>query len=403
MSASPSETEKPPAPLSYVVGVLIFASLMTNAAQAVLPVVAPEAARDYGVKAALVGYQISLATVGALVALMFLGNLSARWGQCRVIQISVVLQGVFSLLLLVPNLWCLAIASLAMGVGYGSLTPAISGLLQRYTPPARRNLIFSLWQTGVPLGLVLTASVAPTVTLSYGWRVAIVGAAVLLLVAAALIEPLRRQADANRDPSARLARSPLPGIRLVLGNVRLRQMAIAAPCLSAAQFSVSTYTVVALVEGMGFGLVQAGMVLTVSQISAVLFRIACGWIADRLRDALVMLTGLAVLLLLSTLATLPMHAGWPVAAVFFVFAMIAGASNGHPGAYLAEVAHLAPRGEVASTTAGMLVFNNTGKMLGPVLFANVYLVTGSYMLTLGSTAILSVVCLWAFLSGRRAT
>lgn len=397
MTASTGTTEQPPISLAYVVAVLVFASLMTNAAQAVLPVVAPEAARDYGVPAALVGYQISLATFGALIALMFLGNLSARWGACRSIQFALLIQGVFSLLLLVPNLWCLAIASLAMGVGYGALTPAISSLLQRYTPPARRNFIFSLWQTGVPLGFVFAAAAAPIVTVSFDWRAAITGAAVLLFVAYALIEPLRKTADANRDPKRPLARSPLPGIRHVLGHPRLRRMAYAAPCLSAVQTAVATYTVVALVEGMGFGLVQAGMVMTVSQLAAVLFRIGCGWLADRLSDAAVMLAGLSAVLLVSALASLPMHAGWPIVAVYFVFAMIAGAANGHPGAYLAEVAHLAPRGEVASTTAGMLVFNNAGKLLGPVAFANVYLLTGSYMHTIASTAVLALVCIWAFL------
>lgn len=401
MSPAPDDLETPPAHIAYVVVSLIAASLVTNAAHAVLPVVAPEAARAFGVPAALIGYQISLATLGALCALLFLGNLSARWGSCRVIQVALLAQAAFMCLLLAQDLTLLLVASLGMGAGYALLTPAISPLLQRYTPAASRNLIFSYWQTGIPLGLVLAAAAAPIVTVTFGWQGAVLGGAALLLVPAVMVEPLRRQADASRDRRARLARSPVPGIRIVLRDRGLRRMAVAAPCFTAAQFAFSAYTVVTLVEGLGFGLVQAGLVMTGSQLAGALIRPVCGWIADRTRRPIATMTGLAVVMLLATLATAPMAPGWPVAVIVLVFAAIGASTNGHPGVMLAEVAHRAPHGEVASTTAGMLLFTNLGRMLGPIAFANVFLLTGSYTLTIASTAVFAVICILA-LAARRA-
>jgi hypothetical protein len=41
-------------------------------------------------------------------------------------------------------------------------------LLARFTPPDRRNIVFSLKQTGVPLGGILTAAVTPAIAVNFG-------------------------------------------------------------------------------------------------------------------------------------------------------------------------------------------------------------------------------------------
>ena len=53
-----------------------------------------------------------------------------------------------------------ALAAIVLGLGYGPITPASSHVLARTAPAARRNLVFSIKQTGVPAGAALAGAVA---------------------------------------------------------------------------------------------------------------------------------------------------------------------------------------------------------------------------------------------------
>ena len=66
-------------------------------------------------------------------------------------------------------------SALALGLGYGLLTPSASHLLARFAPAERRNLIFSLKQTGVPFGGIGAALITPAIAVTFGWRWALLG------------------------------------------------------------------------------------------------------------------------------------------------------------------------------------------------------------------------------------
>jgi MFS family permease len=53
---------------------------MASMALMILPAVAPAMARDYGVDASLIGYQISVVGAGLLTALLLVGKLSRKLG-----------------------------------------------------------------------------------------------------------------------------------------------------------------------------------------------------------------------------------------------------------------------------------------------------------------------------------
>ena len=59
------------------------------------------------------------------------------------------------------------VGAILLGAGYGPVTPASSHILARSTPPQRLSLVFSLKQTGVPLGGALAGAVVARV----GWGV----------------------------------------------------------------------------------------------------------------------------------------------------------------------------------------------------------------------------------------
>ena len=123
-----------------------------------LPAVAPAVAASYGVSSSVIGYQISLLAAAMLFALAFGGNLSTRWGACRVQQVALALLVCGCAIATGPHVAFFFASAIILGLGYGLLTPSASHLLMRFTPSSRRNLLFSLKQTGVPLGGMLTRS-----------------------------------------------------------------------------------------------------------------------------------------------------------------------------------------------------------------------------------------------------
>ena len=105
----------------------------------VLPAVAPAVARDYGFDPSLIGYQISLVSLGMVVTLTLLGSTTRRYGAARTNQLGHALTATGMLVLLIPYSAFLIIGSLVIGLGYGMITPSASHLLMRYTPPQRRS------------------------------------------------------------------------------------------------------------------------------------------------------------------------------------------------------------------------------------------------------------------------
>lgn len=365
-----------------------------------LPAVAPEVAASYGVPSSVIGYQISLLAAAMLFSLVFGGNLSTRWGASRVHQVGLALLTSGVLIATLPHVAFFFVSAIALGLGYGLLTPSASHLLMRFTPNDRRNLMFSLKQTGVPLGGIAAALIAPAVATAFGWRWSLGVSAALMFGLIVLFEPRRAAWDDDRTPETPIVINPLGGIVAIWRNPALRYMSIAGACLVVPQFAISTFTVVLFVEEMGYTLVAAGVVLTASQVAGVAGRVFWGWLADLTRNCYTVLSILSVVMLAAALLCLALTPAWPMAlacALFFVFGCTASGWN---GAFLAEVARLTPRHEISKVTGGSLFFVNIGKMLGPIAVANAYVLTGSYVIAFALLAVPAAASLACLLGAR---
>lgn len=363
-----------------------------------LPAVAPAVAASFGVASSLIGYQISLLAAAMLFSLVFGGNLSTRWGACRVHQVGLALLVAGCLVATGPHISFFFLSAVGLGLGYGLLTPSASHLLMRFTPPERRNLLFSVKQTGVPLGGIGAALIAPAVATAFGWRWALAVSVAMLSILIVLLQRRRALWDDDRKPDTPLAMNPLGGIVMIWRHRALRYLSISGACLVVPQFAISTFTVVLFVEEMGYTLVTAGLVLTASQVAGVAGRVFWGWLADVTRNCYTVLAALSVVMIATSLLCFALSPEWPLilaCALFFVFGSTASGWN---GAFLAEVARLTPHHEVSKATGGSLFFVNVGKMLGPIAVANAYVLSGSYVTAFGLlavTAAAALICLLA--------
>lgn len=366
-----------------------------------LPAIAPIAAKAYGVPVYMVGYQAIFLALGIIIALIFGGNLSLRWGPTRVNQAGLTLLAAGTAMLSVPSLITAVPAALSIGIGYGALTPSASHILIRFTPTHRRNIVFSLKQSGVPLGGVLTATIMPAITVTAGWQWTLWIDALAALSMAVLMERWRKRWDDDRVPSTPLAASPVRSIAIIWQQYRLRLMAIGGAGIVISQICMQNYTVAMFYEQFSMPLVQAGLILTVAQIGGVCGRLFWGWYADRIRDALLVMLMLTGTLIVTTLSMSALSSDWPQFVVYLLFFVLGVTASGWNGVFLGEVARLAPAGQVSPATGGALFFVNVGSTAAPILFATAYTTLGSYSESFGLLVLPSIAAMACMYQARK--
>jgi len=364
-------------PAVPVVGAMTLVQAFATMAVLTLAAVAPAVGRDLELSPSLIGYQIALVYLGALMTTSLGGPLARRLGSVRCSQAALAVAAAGCLIAAAPGLAFVALGSLAMGWCYGLTNPAASHLMARVATPAWRNLIFSIKQTGVPLGGVLAGTVAAPVTLWLGWHWLLVLVAAMCLLLALAIQPLRRTWDADRVPSIRLVVSPLATIRFVWRRPALRWLACGTSFYAAIQLCMMTYTVTLLVEEGGRSLVAAGLVLSVLQVAGVIARPFWGWAADRIGDGFVVVIFLGGLMLAATVGVAFVSPAWSTAAIYGLFALFGFSAAGWNGVTMAETARLAPA-DVAQATGGINFYAFCGVLCGPAGFALAYRAVGSY-------------------------
>jgi len=379
-----------PLTITLAIQAMVAMALLT------LPSMAPRVAQALAISPAYIGLYIALAYVGAMAASLAAGAAVVRYGAIRVSQACLLLCAAGLALCAVPSLTAMAAGALLVGIGYGPITPASSHLLSRTTPAHRMSLVFSIKQTGVPVGGALAGAIVPSLQLFAGWQQALLAVAAANIVCAIVSQPLRAQFDADRDRSRRLAAGHFAQpVRLVLDHPVLRTLAGCSFVFSIAQLSLTTYLVTYLTDSLAYGLVAAGALLSISQVGAVLGRVAWGYASDRWFGARRMLAMLAALMAVSTLATALLPAHSPATLVMAVLFVYGASAVGWNGVYLAEVARQAPVGMAGVATGGTLAITFFGIVLGPPLFGAVSGLFGSYRAGFTALAVPLCVCAWA--------
>jgi MFS transporter, NNP family, nitrate/nitrite transporter len=185
--------------------------------------------------------------------------------------------------------------------------------------------------------------------------------------------------DKRRDPATSpIAFNPFDTLGLIWRDRRLRYMGFVGSCFSWGQFVVASYTVVACVRTLGMSLVAAGTVLTAVQIGNAGGRVFAGWLADRVGASTPVLRWIAWLMLGSAVTAFWMSSRWPLPLLYALFVSLGIATGAWAGMVMAEIGRRAPADKVGAAMGGALVYVNIGKFIGPIVFANVYLTSGSY-------------------------
>ena len=335
-----------------------------------VPVLAPVGAIDAGVSAGYVGVFVAIVYGASMVSSLASGNLIQKYGPIRVSQLCLIscAAGLACTVGAAPAL--LVAGALLLGAGYGQVTPASSHILSQSTPPHMMSLIFSLKQTGVPLGGALAGAVVPSLVLLWGWRVAALVVSIACLATAMLTQLIRNSFDAERVSATRIGfAGAIDPLRFTIAHPVIRRLAFCSFFFAAIQVCLITYLVTYLTRDLGYSLLHAGLMLSVAQGGGVVARVAWGAISDFTGRPLWVLGYIACAMALCAVATALFTSGWPAIAIAVVCAAFGATAIGWNGVYLAEVAKESPQGKVGLATGGALFFTYFGVLIGPALFA----------------------------------
>ena len=352
---------------------------LTAMALAVPSVLAPVAAADFGAAPTAVGQWVGFSYMVAMFAGLASGTLVGRHGPVRVLQVAVLGVALGLAVGAGAHVALLLLCGALLGTAHGLVNPASSAILAVAAPKRMRSMIFSIKQTGVPVGGALAGMLVPVLLLWTSWQTAVLVLALGAAVFLAVLAPFRRVYDGDRKPDQRLhIRGFAAPVAEVWANRPILELALVSGVYSAVQISFIAYLVSYLKIELAYSLLAAGLVFSASQIAGALGRVLWGAVADHVFEPRAVLAALGLVMALCAVVVALFTAGWPPVAVLAVCLLYGATAVGWNGVFLAEVARLSPEGRVAIVTGGTQFFTFAGVLIGPPVFGAIVSATGSY-------------------------
>lgn len=364
--------------LLRALGAMFMQQTFVSIVRALPAVIAPAIIADLLIDPAWIGLYFGLTATAALVVQLGCGGFIVRYGALRMSQASLVMLVVGSLLAPLGTPLMFFLSAIISGAGGALSTPASSHLLGRCSPPRHLPLVFSIKQTAVPVGMLLCGALGPLLTLSMGWRGAMLLTAAACALYTLMLQPLRKIYDDDRVPGHAIGLADFGAtLTSVLRAPDLRAMSFACLAFNGLQSVFTAYFVVYLTT-IGYTPVAAGLAFSAAVMVAVPGRIVWGWlgsgrIAPRLLMALLAL-GMAASVALLGLSS----ASWPTLLVAVVAGALSATALSWHGVVLSEAARAAPEGRRAAVTGGVLSFGQVGALAEPLMFSALLGLTGSY-------------------------
>ena len=315
--------------------------------------------KEFGLGPVGLGALTSSFFLTASVASAPMGRWVQRVGWQRAMRVNTRASAAAMLLIaaVARDFWTMGgLLVVAAGV-YGISNPAANLALSDHTDPRHRATVFGAKHAGIPASALLAGLAVPAVVVNFGWRWALVGAALIALALSTLVpsSDLAPTAQERPEPSNRPARPPM-STRWLLG------LATGSALATWAAIGLGTYLVSAALE-LGFSEPEAGWLQFSGAAISIGARIGIGVLTDRYGwsgfGGIATLTGVGAIVF----ALLPI-----TTSVWFVIGVLLAYGTGWawPGLMTFTVVN-ANRGSVASssaiTQAGVFVGAGAGPLL----------------------------------------
>lgn len=375
--------------LVTVLGVSTLAITATTWGTLLYVPVATIVSKNFGVSTTAIGYQVGLAYFSAMISSLFAGNLTIIIGARWTVILAIILTGLGSLVTTTYSLTGMFIGTVLIGFGHGLINPASAVLLSNIGKNSRRSLIFSIKQSGTPLGGILTAIVTPSLLENYDWQYAGYALASVCFVFALCVWWISQGWNGDRSNIGSVSFNPLYSVATIVKSPSLRVLMIMAVCYSSMQLCVMTFFSPYFIEELSKTLLISGTLLATIHVSGGVGRLFFGWLSDYMNDNVLILRILGIVTALSCLSTFFLSTNTNISILFLLCVVLGGTSIGWNGLFMAEIINLTEKGNASHATAGMTSFTFTAATLGPFLFAFIKNSVGSFGLTIAMFAIVA--------------
>ncbi|WP_175924753.1 CynX/NimT family MFS transporter [Burkholderia cepacia] len=363
MTESPVAAEAttlPPRSYRAAVANVVLASIVSALHVGKATIALPSLQHEFGGSLASLSGIMSVFPFVGVFGGIAAGLLVRRWGDRRMLIAGLVILGLSSVAGASAGSFALLLATrFAEGLGFVIVVVAAPAVLNRVTPPERRNLAFGLWSTFMPAGMALSMLVGP---LLGGWRNGWLAASALTLAAAAAM-PVTTSAGAP----AREAAAPRigPALRDVLASRSTTLLALGFATYNVQFFAAMTFLPVFLMQRLGVAVGAAGLISAAIVAACVIGNLTAGWLLSRGARPGVVMAATSVAIGAAGAGLFSAATPAPLAvALGFAFSAIAGML---PATILACAPGSAPTPSLAPLSIGWVVQGNyLGQVIGPL-------------------------------------
>lgn len=360
-----------------ILALMVSAHVSESLVRQGLPTLAPFFQPELGLSRTQVGLFMSAMFGGAVLTAIPAGWLVDRWGIRYGLACGLGLVGLSVILAASMQSFAHGLVLLTLtGIGHGSMNPATSRAVIVWFGARQRATAMGLKQTGIPLGGMVAAATLPPLAVVFGWRVALVSAAVAMLVVTALVLLLCREAPRPAGGGAATLAS-LPAL------FRHRELWIlngTSLAVAALQTATVTYLTLYFYETRALSAVAAASFVVFANVGGVTGRVVCGIVSDRIfagqRKPVAQMVLFSTAACLAAIALAAPHLPLPLVALLS-FALGFAVMSWTPLGMTLQ-GEIAGRDAVGAAVGLNSFMSNIGTLIGPPLFGAVVDATGSY-------------------------
>lgn len=374
-----------------ILAVVYFASVVAPFNQFKIPPLMPVLMQTFQIDLTQAGLLMSIIAMIGLVLALPTGIILQRLGPKAALLIALGTMAFGAGIGALSNSFAVLLASRVIeGLGMGLMGVTAPATIAMWFPPERQGTPMGIWATWVPIGSVAVYNLAPVMASSLGWQsIWWVGAGfgVIMMVIAGLLIT-RPPVQEQRDRQAQAALN----LRQALANRNIWLLALSFACMNLTMISVGTYYPTFLNEVRGYPLGQAAFLSSITTLVVLASAPAAGWLSDRIGSRRLVFS--LPFLVLAVLFLFPFHVvGWQIIALLAAQGFIVGAI---PTATFAAASEVMQKPAWAGLgLAVVLIGQNVGQLLGPILFSEIVKSSGWAM----AGYMMIPFCLIGFISG----
>ena len=264
-----------------MLGWLLLAQILVALVGRGIAPLSPFIAEDLGLTNAQVGLLPSALFAGQMLVSIPSGLLVDRMGTKKLLFIVCLMLGASYMVATLLESYVLILLCIVLGgMAYGTMHPVTNRGILYWFPQRRRGMAMGIKQMGITFGSALAAIVLLPIAIGSGWRIAMVGACLLLILAGALSYVNYKERSIQQKEGSESAKSLFVQVMDVAKNRSLVIISLVALIINGSQMSLNIYLLFYVGNELLFGLAIAGTMFVLSEVGGSVGRVVWGTISD---------------------------------------------------------------------------------------------------------------------------